>query len=138
MDRNVYEVRRNRLMLLVQQLGTGGQTKAASMISAVRDAVVTPSYVNRMLMPPKQKGRKNIATDMAADIEKAFGKPKGWMSNDPVHAPAAQGQPSHDQWRFSLAPHTFSQLDPATFAEIDQKLTQMVVDALMEKGKRAS
>lgn len=138
MDSKVFEIRRNRLRLLVDQLGTGGQTKAASMISGIRGTDVTPSYVNRMLMEPKKTGRKRIATDMARDIEKAFGKAKGWMDNDPQDAERVASEvSSQEAWRFSLAPHTFLQLDPATFAEIDQKLTQMVVDALMQKGKRA-
>lgn len=142
MDPKICEIRRKRLKLLVAQLGTGGQTKAAGLIAERRGAEITPSYVNRMLMPMGKRGRKNISGDMATDIEKVFGKPHGWLSIDPADESRTgrilADQPVPKDWPFTIPPAAIGNLEAEKLSEIDRVVTQMVVDALLDQQKRAS
>lgn len=140
MKPKVYETRRKRLKLLVDALGTGGQTRAAGLIAETRGTDIGPSYVNRMLMEKGKKGRKNISTDMAAEIEKAFGRPQGWLSVDEESGFALQlnTQDVASQWRFTVPRTVILQLDEDRFSRLDRAVTQLVMEMLVEKSNRAS
>lgn len=42
---------------------------------------IAPSYVSRMLYPPKKSGAKGIGERLADSIERAFDRPSGWLSS---------------------------------------------------------
>ncbi|CAI0712133.1 LexA family protein [Serratia entomophila] len=67
------EMRRERLVFLIDNLGVGGQKRLAEALGVAAD------YVSRMLYPPGKKGKKGISGDMARRVEQFFAVQIGWL-----------------------------------------------------------
>ncbi|AOY93809.1 hypothetical protein BKK79_19890 [Cupriavidus sp. USMAA2-4] len=64
------EIRRARLKELLDSLGRGGKARLAEM------AGTSPAYISQIT---SERTKANVGSDLARRIEKAFGKPHGWM-----------------------------------------------------------
>ncbi|HAY0632886.1 TPA: S26 family signal peptidase [Serratia marcescens] len=87
---HLQEMRRERLITLIDNLGVGGQKRLAEALGIAAD------YVSRLLYPPGKKGKKGISGDMARRIEQYFAVQIGWLDGleqtrlRPVRKKAAQ------------------------------------------------
>ena len=87
---HLQEMRRERLIILIDNLGVGGQKRLAEALGIAAD------YVSRLLYPPGKKGKKGISGDMARRIEQYFAVQIGWLDGleqtgqRPVRQKAAQ------------------------------------------------
>lgn len=79
-----YELRREALAALVEQLGHGGIARVARAIEK------EPSYVSRMLYGPEKKGRKRIGEDSVEALGRAF---PTWLDAVARQAPSVQITP---------------------------------------------
>ncbi|MEN4196043.1 LexA family protein [Serratia marcescens] len=70
---HLQEMRRERLSILIDNLGVGGQKRLAEALDIAAD------YVSRLLYPPGKKGKKGISGDMARRIEQYFAVQIGWL-----------------------------------------------------------
>lgn len=132
MEARLFEIRRQRLLALINEVG--GQAELAARVSAVRKKAMDPSYISRLVASPGKKGRKAITGDMAADLETAGGKEAGWLSHDP-QIPIKQ--PRFDpRWPFTIPRETIESMSDDVRGEIDREFTKLVVAALMH-SKRA-
>jgi hypothetical protein len=132
MDENLNEIRRRRLLLLIEEVGT--QAKLASKISAKRKnkKPVDPSYISRMVSEPGSPGRKRISTDMAREIEDAVGKDIGWLDHDESKV---QKRTKFDpNWPFTIPRETIESMSDDVRGEIDREFTKLVVAALMKRA----
>lgn len=76
---NKYDVRRNNLLRIKNELCGGKQKELAIKIGR------TSSYLSRMLSEPGKTGHRRIAEDMADVITNAFNLPQGWLdANAPI------------------------------------------------------
>ncbi len=79
------EIRRARLKELLDSLGRGGKARLAEM------AATSPAYISQIT---SERTKANVGSDLARRIEKAFGKPHGWM--DRLDADPATGAKTGD------------------------------------------
>ncbi|NRN16444.1 MULTISPECIES: LexA family protein [Serratia] len=70
---HLQEMRRERLIILIDNLGVGGQKRLAEALGIAAD------YVSRLLYPSGKKGKKGISGDMARRIEQYFAVQIGWL-----------------------------------------------------------
>lgn len=70
---HLQEIRRERLTILIDNLGVGGQKRLAEALGIAAD------YVSRLLYPIGKKGKKGISGDMARRIEQYFAVQIGWL-----------------------------------------------------------
>lgn len=70
---HLQEMRRQRLIALIDNLGVGGQKRLAEALGIAAD------YVSRLLYPPGKKGKKGISGDMARRVEQYFAVQIGWL-----------------------------------------------------------
>lgn len=79
--KTIEEIRRIRLQMLVDEAGSQA---ALNRLTGRGDRDSTYSQILRQSKSSSTEKRKVMGSDMARMLEKALGKPVGWMDNDPV------------------------------------------------------
>jgi hypothetical protein len=110
-----YELRRTKLLALINQMGRGGRVRLSQAIGK------SPDYISRMLYPKGKAGHKGIGEDSVELIEKAF---PGWLGTNealPVQArePSAEYKVTTKAWPFKT-------ISEAEWAEIPDSLRQVL------------
>lgn len=101
------EIRRIRLRQLIKEYGT--QTELAKKLD------IEQNYISRAL-----HGKKGIGEDFAAALERATGKPAGWMSR--LEKPGAD-------WPFEFDRSTWDHLPPDKRHQLEEAFRQMISGA---------
>lgn len=96
---DVHDTRRERLRQLLREFSAADLSRRSG---------IAPSLISRYKDEPDKDGAKNLGEENARKLEKAAGKPLGWLDKQHSHAgpsPAA-GSVAHDlsQWKPEHAP----------------------------------
>ncbi len=96
-----YEVRRTKLLELINKMGRGGRVRVSQAIGK------SPDYISRMLYPKDKAGHKGIGEDSVELIEKAF---PGWLGNiepNPLEVRESTGEYKvlRNDWPFKTITH---------------------------------
>lgn len=82
---DIHEIRRRNLRKIIEEQFDG------SAAELTRQVDIDPSYISRIFIIKKSQHRRNIGNKIARKIEKACGKPHGWMDQ-----PHGQSQPTEE------------------------------------------
>lgn len=120
---NKYDVRRNNLLRIKNELCGGKQKELAIKIGR------TSSYLSRMLSEPGKTGHRRIAEDMADVITNAFNLPQGWLdANAPIpfietlhchHVPIMDIRFNPDGESLQIKETPYFTATPANFGQVD-------------------
>jgi hypothetical protein len=110
-----YEVRRTKLLALINQMGRGGRVRVSQAIGK------SPDYISRMLYPKDKAGHKGIGEDSVELIEKAF---PGWLNTGDSLLVEAREPTS--EYRVTTKAWPFKTISEAEWAAIPEALRDVL------------
>jgi hypothetical protein len=110
-----YELRRTKLLALINQMGRGGRVRLSQAIGK------SPDYISRMLYPKSKAGHKGIGEDSVELIEKAF---PGWLGTN--EALPLQARKPSAEYKVTAKAWPFKTISEAEWAEIPDSLRQVL------------
>jgi len=110
-----YEVRRTKLLALINQMGRGGRVRVSQAIGK------SPDYISRMLYPKDKAGHKGIGEDSVELIEKAF---PGWLGTGDS-LPVGAREPT-SEYRVPATAWPFNTISEAEWVAIPEALRDVL------------
>lgn len=124
----LYAARRNRLRFILTE-GLLTQTKLAELLD------MEANYVSRMVSDGPN--RKNIGEATARAIERAAGKPKGWLDHDGEEIGTTEAEHrSTGAWPFDFDRHRYDRLAAADKIRVESAALTMVIEIERKHRKR--
>lgn len=122
--KTVEEVRRERLAMLKEQVGSYAQMNRAMDLQE-RDS--TLSQIGSQSLGSKTEKPKTMGSDLARKLEVVFHKPRGWMDTDPA---LVAGRWPIDAVSFE----EFDALSPKEQGAVEEAMRQ-AVDAILRRKR---
>lgn len=123
--RTIEEIRRIRLKMLVKEAGSAAALNRAAERNE-RDSTISQILNQAAGTSGKPK---ELGSSMARDLEKAMGKPRGWMDNDPDLVAA--------QWPFKeITPDQYELLSNIERAKIEERALIMIEGKIIKSPRK--